>query len=438
MPLTEKLISSFLAFELDIDINSPIHSIRTNAIKKFEELGFPNRKLEDWKYTSLNRILKEDYTVFSKKKNVIDFKEVKNYFIDNIESYKIIFVDGCFDPFLSQISHNGLDICIMSAALNKAKYSKIIKKFFNKSADSEDSLTSLNTAFSKEGAYIHIPKNTILEKPIEIIHFATGSEAALMLQPRNLIIVEENSELEIIERHQSLTVNPIFTNSVTEIFAQKNSNVDYYKIQNDVITSSLVDNTYISQKRNSDVKVHTFSFGGKLTRNNLNFYQKDKSIESTMKGVTIIDYDQLVDHHTLVHHANPNCESHQDYKGIYSGKSTGVFNGKIIVDKIAQKTNAFQQNNNILLDDKSTINSKPQLEIFADDVKCSHGCTIGQLDQDALFYLRARGIPKKDAKALLTYAFANTVLQSVKIPELKHKVKKIIAKKLGVSLGFDL
>ena len=438
MPLTEKLISSFLAFELDIDINSPIHSIRTNAIKKFEELGFPNRKLEDWKYTSLNRILKEDYTVFSKKKNVIDFKEVKNYFIDNIESYKIIFVDGCFDPFLSQISHNGLDICIMSAALNKAKYSKIIKKFFNKSANSEDSLTSLNTAFSKEGAYIHIPKNTILEKPIEIIHFATGSEAALMLQPRNLIIVEENSELEIIERHQSLTVNPIFTNSVTEIFAQKNSNVDYYKIQNDVITSSLVDNTYISQKRNSDVKVHTFSFGGKLTRNNLNFYQKDKSIESTMKGVTIIDYDQLVDHHTLVHHANPNCESHQDYKGIYSGKSTGVFNGKIIVDKIAQKTNAFQQNNNILLDDKSTINSKPQLEIFADDVKCSHGCTIGQLDQDALFYLRARGIPKKDAKALLTYAFANTVLQSVKISELKHKVKKIIAKKLGVSLGFDL
>ena len=438
MPLTEKLISSFLAFELDIDINSPIHSIRTNAIKKFEELGFPNRKLEDWKYTSLNRILKEDYTVFSKKKNVIDFKEVKNYFIDNIESYKIIFVDGCFDPFLSQISHNGLDICIMSAALNKAKYSKIIKKFFNKSANSEDSLTSLNTAFSKEGAYIHIPKNTILEKPIEIIHFATGSEAALMLQPRNLIIVEENSELEIIERHQSLTVNPIFTNSVTEIFAQKNSNVDYYKIQNDVITSSLVDNTYISQKRNSDVKVHTFSFGGKLTRNNLNFYQKDKSIESTMKGVTIIDYDQLVDHHTLVHHANPNCESHQDYKGIYSGKSTGVFNGKIIVDKIAQKTNAFQQNNNILLDDKSTINSKPQVEIFADDVKCSHGCTIGQLDQDALFYLRARGIPKKDAKALLTYAFANTVLQSVKIPELKHKVKKIIAKKLGVSLGFDL
>ena len=438
MQLTEKLLSSFLAFELDIDINSSVHHLRTNAIKNFEKLGFPNRKLENWKYTSLNQIIKEDYTVFSKKKNVIDFKRVKDYFIDNIESYKIVFVDGFYDPFLSQTSHDGLDICIMSAALNKPKYSKLINKYFNKSASSEDSLTSLNTAFSKEGAYIYIPKNNVLEKPIEIIHFATGNEAALMLQPRNLIIVEESSEVEIIETHQSLTVNSVFTNSVTEIFAQKNSKVDYYKIQNDVISSSLVDNTYITQKRNSDVKVHTFSFGGRLTRNNLNFYQKNPSINSTMKGLTIIDYDQLVDHHTLVHHSNPNCESHQDYKGIYSGKSTGVFNGKIIVDKIAQKTNAFQQNNNILLDDKSTINSKPQLEIFADDVKCSHGCTIGQLDQDALFYLRARGIPKKEAKALLTYGFANNILESVNIPELKFRIKKIIAKKLGVSLGFDL
>ena len=438
MALSEKLISSFLAFELDIDTSSSFHSIRTDAIKRFEKLGFPNRKLENWKYTSLNEIIKEDYTVFPKEKSVINFEKVKDYFVDSIESYKLIFIDGCFDPFLSQTSHDGYDICIMSAALGKSKYSKTVKKFFNQSTDLDDSMSSLNTAFSKEGVYIHIPKNIVVKKPVEIIHFSTGNEAALMLQPRNLIVVEENSEIEIIESHQSLTVNPIFTNSVTEIFAQKNSNIDYYKIQNDVVNSSLIDNTYISQKRNSEVRVHTFSFGGKITRNNLNFFQKNESINSTMKGLTIIDFNQLVDHHTLVHHANPNCESHQDYKGIYSGKSTGVFNGKIIVDKIAQKTNAFQQNNNILLDDKSTINSKPQLEIFADDVKCSHGCTIGQLDQDALFYLRARGIPKKEAKALLTYAFANNVLESVQIPELKTKIKKIIANKLGVNIGFDL
>ena len=438
MALSDKLISSFLAFELEIDINSPIHNIRTSAIKKFQDLGFPSKKLENWKYTSLNQILKEDYTVFAKQKNVINFKKVKDYFIDNIESYKIVFVDGYFDPFLSQTSHEGIDICIMSAALNKAKYSDVIKKYFNKISDEKDSLTSLNTAFSKEGVFIHVPKNIAVEKPVEVVHIATGNEAALMLQPRNLIVIEENSEIEIVESHRSLTSNPIFTNSVTEIFADKNTNIDYYKIQNDNSTSSLIDSTFISQKRNSDVKVHTFSFGGKLTRNNLSFVQENESINSTMNGLTIIDYRQHVDHHTLVHHANPNCESHQDYKGIFSGKSTGVFNGKIIVDKIAQKTNAFQQNNNILLEDNATVNSKPQLEIFADDVKCSHGCTIGQLDTDALFYLRARGIPKKEAKALLTYAFANNILESVKIPELKSKVKNIIAKKLGVSLGFNL
>ena len=268
--------------------------------------------------------------------------------------------------------------------------------------------------------------------------FPEINEAALLLQPRNLIIAEENAELQIIERHQSLTSNEVLTNCVTEIFAAKNAIVDYYKVQNDVKNASLIDNTYISQKSKSVVKVHTFSFGGKLTRNNLNYYQNGEYIDSTMKGVTILGEKQHVDHHTLVHHREPNCESHQDYKGIYGEKSIGVFNGKIIVDKIAQKTNAFQQNNNILISDKATINTKPQLEIFADDVKCSHGCTIGQLDEEALFYLQTRGIPKKEAAALLMYAFANNVLASVRIPELKMRINRLIAKKLGVQLGFDL
>ena len=277
-----------------------------------------------------------------------------------------------------------------------------------------------------------------VEKPIQIINFTTGSEAATMLQPRNLIVVGENSQVQIIERHQSLTSNPVLSNVVTEIFADKASNVDYYKIQNDEITASLVDNSYIEQQSNSVVSVHTFSFGGNITRNNLNFYQKGEHIDSILKGITIIEGKQHVDHHTLVHHITPNCESHQDYKGIYDERSTGVFNGKVIVEKEAQKTNAFQANNNILISDKASINTKPQLEIFADDVRCSHGCTIGQLDESALFYLRSRGIPLKEARALLMYAFANTVLESVKIPQLKERITKQIASKLGVNVGFAL
>ena len=184
--------------------------------------------------------------------------------------------------------------------------------------------------------------------------------------------------------------------------------------------------------------MHTFSFGGNITRNNLNFYHQGERIESTLKGITIIGDKQHVDHYTLVHHAEPNCESHQNYKGIFDGNATGVFNGKIYVEREAQKTDAFQQNNNILISEKATINAKPQLEIFADDVKCSHGCTIGQLDDDALFYLRSRGIPQKEAKALLMYAFSNEAIDSIRIPELKQRITKLIATKLGVSMGFDL
>ena len=259
-----------------------------------------------------------------------------------------------------------------------------------------------------------------------------------MLQPRNLIVVDENSHVQIIERHQSLTNNAVLTNSVTEVFTNKRAIVDYYKIQNDNLNASLIDNTFIKQKQESVASVHTFAFGGKLVRNNLNFYQEGERIDSILKGVTIIGDKQHVDHNTLVHHIEPNCESHQDYKGIFDENSTGVFNGKIIVEKEAQKTNAFQANNNILISDKATINTKPQLEIFADDVKCSHGCTIGQLDDSALFYMQSRGIPKKEAKALLMYAFSNNVLSSVKIPEIKERITKIIANKLGVSIGFDL
>ena len=436
MDLKEKLISSFLAFENQVDIDAPVHDIRSSAIKVFEEQGFPSKKEEAWKYTSLNKILKEDYSVFPKQENALEYKDVKKYFIHDIDTYKIIFIDGKYSSHLSETTHDGIDVCLMSAALSKPKYQLVIKNHFDKVA-TRDSLVSLNTAFSKEGAYIHIPKNKIVEKPIQIIHFSTGTEAALMLQPRNLIVVGENSHVQIIERHQSLTSNAVLTNSVTEIFANKRAIVDYYKVQNDVQSASLIDNTFIDQNRESRVSVHTFSFGGKLTRNNLNFYQNGERIDSTLKGVTIIGDKQHVDHNTLVHHIEPNCESHQDYKGIFGDNATGVFNGKVIVNKEAQKTNAFQANNNLLVNDKAT-NTKPQLEIFADDVKCSHGCTIGQLDESALFYLRSRGIPNKEARALLMYAFANNVLESVKIPQLKQRINKLIANKIGVNIGFDL
>jgi len=438
MELKEKLLSSFMAFEEKVDVTSDLHDIRTEAIKTFEQKGFPSKKEEAWKYTSLNAVLKNDFSVFPKQDNEINYTDVKKYFIHEIDTYKVVFIDGVFSSFMSSTTHDGLDVCLMSSALTKPKYKEVIDTYFNKIANREDSLTALNTAFASEGAYINIPKNKIADKPIEIMYLSTGNEAALMVQPRNLVIVGENAQVQIIERHQSLNGNPVFTNSVTEIFVQERAVADYYKIQNDVSTANLVDNTYIAQKRQSNASVHTFSFGGNITRNNLNFYHQGERIESTLKGITIIGGKQLVDHYTLVQHAEPNCESHQNYKGIFDENATGVFNGKIYVEKEAQKTDAFQQNNNILLSDKATINAKPQLEIFADDVKCSHGCTIGQLDERAMFYMQSRGIPQKEAKALLMYAFSNEVIDSIRITELKNRINKIIATKLGVNMGFDL
>ena len=438
MELKEKLLSSFMAFEERIDVTSELHDVRTSAIKNFENKGFPTKKEESWKYTSLNSILKNDFSVFPKNENTIEFADVKKYFIHEIDTYKLVFIDGVFNSFLSSTTHDGIDICLMSSTLNKPKYKMIIDNYFNKIANKDESLTSLNTAFANEGAYINIPKSKVVDKPIEIMYFSTGSEAALLVQPRNLIIVGENSHVQIIERHQSLNENPVLTNSVTEIFAQKRAIVDYYKIQNDNLEANLIDNTYVSQQKETNVSVNTFSFGGNLTRNNLNFYHFGERIVSNLNGITIIGDKQHVDHYTLVQHSTPNCESHQDYKGIFSDRSTGVFNGKIYVEREAQKTNAFQKSNNILLSDKATINAKPQLEIFADDVKCSHGCTIGQLDETAMFYMQQRGIPKKEAKALLMYAFSNAVIESIKIPELKQRITKIIATRLGVKMGFDL
>ena len=435
--LKEKLLSSFIAFENQTNIDSYVHDIRSEAIKQFESIGFPNKKLENWKYTSLKSVLNNDYSLLPETNNILEFKDIRKYLIDDIDCYKIIFVDGKYSSHLSDTTHEGMDICILSAALSQSKYELIVENYFNKIAH-DDGITSLNTAFSNEGAFIHIPKNKFVEKPVQIIHFSTSNESSLMFQPRNMIIVDENSQVQIIERHQSLSENKVFTNSVTEIYAEKKSIIDYYKIQNDNLQSSLIDNTYVNQERNSAFSMHTFSLGNELIRNNLNISQNDQFIETTIKGVTIIGDQQHVDHNTLINHNKPNCNSHQDYKGIYNNKSTGVFNGRVMVKKEAQKTNAFQSNNNVLLSDKATINAKPQLEIYADDVKCSHGCTVGQLDKNALFYLKSRGIPQKEATALLMYGFANNILESVKIPEIKTRINHLIANKLGVKIGFNL
>ncbi len=436
MSLKDKLITSFFKLENKgvLNIDASIHSTRVKALEEFEKKGFPSKKDEEWKYTSLKSILNKEYKVLNDTETVVELKEVKKYFIHESDTYKIVFVNGVYSSFLSETTNSGIDICLLSSAIIKPKYKLVLDHYFNKITRNGNSLTNLNTAFTQQGAFIHIPKNTVVSKPIQIIHFATKGN--YFLQPRNLIVVDENSHVQILERHQCLDDSSIFTNSVTEIFANKRAIVDFYKLQNDTENTALIDQTFVQQKDNSIVTINTYSFGGKLTRNNLEFFQEGERLESNLNGFTLIENKQFVDNHTLVMHNQPNCVSNELYKGIYKDASTGVFNGKVIVNQKAQLTNAFQQNNNILIGDKATINAKPQLEIFADDVKCSHGCTIGQLDESAMFYMQQRGIPKKEANALLLFAFGNDLIEKIKFPRLKERITKLMAKKLGVKLGF--
>lgn len=431
--------SSYIVFENELngDADMPLHQIRRAAFNNFIAQGFPTKRNEEWKYTNLKPILKIDYKLFPKLEDAIEFRDVKKYFLNDIDSYKVVFINGVYSSWLSETTHRGFDVCTFGSALKK--YPEVLEKYFAKITPPENApMASLNTAFAREGAFIRVPANTTVDKSIQLIFFNTAEEREIMVQPRNLIVLEDGAKAEVIERHQSLNDVAVFTNTVTEIHVGKNADLRYYKLQNDFRTASLVDTTNVHQKRDSRTRFGTFSFGGRLTRNNLHISLDGENCESTLTGLTLIDEGQHVDHHTRVDHSVPNCRSYELYKGIYDGNAKGVFNGRIVVHPGAQKTNAFQQNNNLLLTDKSSVDTKPQLEIYADDVKCSHGCTIGQLDDEALFYLRSRGIPRKEAMALLMYAFASDALREVGIRELKQKINLLIARKIGVDLDFEL
>lgn len=432
MKFKDKLIQAYYENEKALSFQNQ----RKESIMQLEKNGFPTVKDEEWKYTNPLPILKNNYQLTASPSE-ISKEQLSKYILTDTNTYCMVFVNGQFSEALSNTDNAKFIICPLSEA--ESLYPEVVKTYWGKALPEQaDSFISLNNALCLEGTFIHVPKSVAVDKPIQIIYLTNGVSEDVFLQNRNIIIAEENSQVQLTERYQNTDSKSVFTNVVTEIFAHKDSIVDLYKIQNDQRNCSLIDNTWVNQDKQSTCTVDTFSFGSKFIRNNLSFTLNGSHAESNMRGVTLIGENQLVDHHTLVDHAVPNCLSNELYKGIFDDNAKGVFNGKVMVRPDAQKTNAFQSNNNLLLTDNASIDTKPQLEIYADDVACSHGCTIGQLDEDALFYLRSRGIPFKEAQATLMYAFANDVLSNVKIPELKQKINRIIAKKLGVDISLEL
>ena len=383
------------------------------AYSKFIELGFPSVKNEEWKYTSLKKIIANSFEIENQGEKITD-QEIKNNSLELVN--KVVFLNGELyqKPTISGVK---------------------IEKHIDHSPSYNDAITALNAALAKNGYSITVSENTIVDQPLEIL-FLTKNKSENLSQYRNEIIVKKNSNIKIIEQIKNLSNNLCFSNMFTNINLQEKAIIELNKLQNNNKSQIIVDNTNINQETGSNSTLNTLLFGGSFTRNNLSFSQNGERCESNMNGVVILDNVEFADNHTYMDHLKANCESNELYKGIYLGKSKGVFNGKIMVRPDAQKINAFQANNNLLLSDDSSINSKPQLEIYADDVKCSHGCTIGQLDEDAIFYMNTRGISKEDAKAILTYAFASDALNKISIPHLYDVAKDLISKKLNVDLSF--
>jgi len=383
------------------------------AYAKFIDLGFPSVKNEEWKYTSLKKIIANTFEIENPGEEITD-QEIKNNSLDL--DNKVVFLNGEL---------------YQKPAISGVK----IEKHIDHSPKFNDAVTALNAALAKNGYSITVSENTIVDQPLEIL-FLTKNKSENLSQYRNEIIVKKNSNIKIVEQVKNLSSNLCFSNMFTNINLEEKAIIEFNKLQNNNESQIIVDNTNINQETGSNSTLNTLLFGGSFTRNNLNFYQNGERCESNMNGVVILDNLEFADNHTYMDHLKANCESNELYKGIYLGKSKGVFNGKIMVRPDAQKINAFQANNNLLLSDDSSINSKPQLEIYADDVKCSHGCTIGQLDEDAIFYMNTRGVSKEDAKAILTYAFASDALNKISIPHLYDVAKDLISKKLNVDLSF--
>lgn len=430
-----KLLEDFKQLESNLNGESKnyFHNIRQNAIATFEQLGFPVRKLEEWKYTNINPILKHDFiSAVNSTLSDLNEKDIESFLFDDENVNRLVFVNGFFSSKLSKIVSKNKNVYIGNFTDGRVKLGEVIEKHFSKYADfSNSSLTALNTAFAKDGAFIYFGKDETVEEPVHLIFISDARNDSYLSQPRNLFVMEKGSSVKIAEEYYSIGDKHSFVNSVTEIFVDENASLEKYKIQNEGDKAYHIGTTQVMQEKDSRFSDTTISWGGAITRNNLNSVFNGTNTECHFYGLYLLTGKQHVDNHTLADHAKPHCYSNELYKGIIDDHATGVFNGKIMVREDAQKTNAYQSNGNILLSEDATIYSKPQLEIFADDVKCSHGATSGQLNENEMFYLQARGIGKEQARVILLNAFAGDVLDSVKFDSLRERLQLTLENKLS-------
>ena len=420
-----------VAREPDGRVPASISKLRKAAIDRFSQLGFPTTKLEAWRFTNVAPIAATPFALADDGLSALPSDELDRFTFKDLPFTQLVVVNGCFAPQLS--SCGALPAGVEAGGLSEAidRDPTLVERYLTRLAPYEDQpFTALNTAFLRDGAFLQISANAVIEQPIHLLFVATAHQKATVHHPRVLILAGENSQARIVESYAGLRDAQYFTNAVTEIVAGPNAVIDHYKLLRESLQAFHVASMHVSLGRSSSFSSHSITLGGALVRNDVNALLNGEGIDCTLNGLYVANGRRLIDNHTMVDHAKPHCSSHELYKGILDDDAHAVFNGKIVVQLDAQKTDAKQTNQALLLSEHAQINTTPQLEIFADDVRCTHGATVGQLDDDAMFYLRSRGLSHARARNVLIHAFASDILDRIKIAPIRAHLDRVLLEQL--------
>jgi len=427
---TDRFVEAFDAFEQALPTSQPesLRQQRHQAIERFSQLGFPTLRQEEWRFTNVGPIARTPFSL-DVPVDAVTAGSIERFSYEG--TVQLTLVNGRFVPELSDLEDlpEGIVVCSMDEAL--AKHPEKVEPHLGRLASFEDHpFVALNTAFYRDGIFIWVPRNQVVEQPINLVLVGSPSAEPIAFFPRNLIVGGESSQVTVVEQYVTVGEGAYLTAPVTEIVAEDNSVVDHYKLQRESTEAFHMATFQLQLGRDSNVASHSISWGGGLVRNDVNAVLDGEGGEATLNGLYMVEGTQLVDNHMRVDHVAAHCDSHELYKGILEGKARAVFNGRIYVHHGAQKTDAKQTNRNLLMSPDALCNSNPQLEIFADDVKCTHGSTVGQLDETAIFYLRSRGIGEEAARSLLTYAFAADIVERIKVGAVRQDLEEFLFRRL--------
>jgi Fe-S cluster assembly protein SufD len=428
MKETEPHLEQFERFENEEKHPSWVFPLRKAGMARFAEQGFPTINDEDWRFTNVSPIAKLPFKpAFSPNRDGIGSQTIADFSFGQLAAHRLVFVNGHFLRELSSApaQSDGVVIANVAAALNS--HPALLEKHLGRYSQAEDNaFASLNTAFFQDGGFIYVPAGRVVEKPIHLLYISTATDPGTTSHPRNLVVVEKGGQATVLETYVSTADAAYFTNAVTELILADGATLEHCKFQDEAPSAFHVAAIHAQLGPKANLISHSFATGARLSRNNIRTALAGEGVECILNGLYVIKGDQLADHHMVVEHAQPHCNSHEYYNGILDGRSKGVFHGRILVRQIAQKTDAKQTNKNLLLSDDATADTKPQLEIYADDVKCTHGATIGQLNEESIFYLRARGIGMDTARQMLIHAFAGEIIERIRHRPAREELDALI------------